>query len=163
MVRWILAVLVAVAIGCAHVEKPPQEVGLAIWDIEPLFVGVPPESMPPKEFLANEMVRAAEEVGGFRVVERERLLKVLEELHLGSSELAEENTRLRLGKLVGARYMLFSSYQAVAGRLRFDLRLVDVETGVVKAAVHKTMPLGQWEDSLRAIYKLTQDLLSKGR
>jgi hypothetical protein len=78
------------------------------------------------------------------------LNRVLEELHLGSSALADEQTRLKLGKLVGARLMVFGGYQVFGGQMRIDLRLVEVETGKVLKAVHKIAPSGDMSGWLDA-------------
>jgi hypothetical protein len=59
----------------------------------------------------------------------------LEELGLGSSSLADESARLKLGRFVGANLMIFGGYQVVMDQMRIDLRMIEVETGrLVKAA-----------------------------
>ncbi len=65
------------------------------------------------------------------MVEREKLLLALEELSLGSGELASENSRLRIGKILGAKLMVFGAYQLIGDVIRLDLRLVEVERGLV--------------------------------
>ena len=114
-----------------------KEVAVAVWDIDNL---TPSASDQPDlgELLSAEIIRTVQEKGGYTVVERQRLLLALEELHLGSASLADEGTRLRLGRISGARLMVFGGYQVIGGRMRLDLRLVDVETGRVKKAVHRT-------------------------
>ena len=72
------------------------------------------------------------------MVERQKLVRALEELRLGSSALADEETRLRLGRIQGARLMVLGGYMAVGGRMRIDLRLVDVESSRVRKAVSRT-------------------------
>jgi TolB-like protein len=66
------------------------------------------------------------------LVERVNLRQALEEQHLGSSELASEESRLKLGRIAGANHMAFGSYVAMAGMVRIDVRVVDVETSLVK-------------------------------
>ena len=74
------------------------------------------------------------------MVERERLILALEELKLGSSALADPSTRLQIGRIVGARYMVFGTYMIISGLMRLDLRLVDVETGgILKACERSTV------------------------
>ena len=65
------------------------------------------------------------------------MLRALEELRLGASPLVDHQTQLRLGKMIGARFMIFGGYQIIGDLLRVDIRLVDVETGKVLKAVHK--------------------------
>ena len=76
----------------------------------------------------------------------------MEELKLGSSSLADEDTRLKLGRLSGARLMVFGGYQIIGSRMRLDLRLVEVETGKIIKAVQKVSPasdLPGWLNSAR--------------
>jgi TolB-like protein len=45
-----------------------------------------------------------------RVVEREQLQRILEEQRLGSSGQLDPSTLVRVGKIVGARYMIYGGY-----------------------------------------------------
>jgi curli biogenesis system outer membrane secretion channel CsgG len=70
-----------------------------------------------------------------RIVERERLEAVLAEQKLGRSRGFDQRTAVRIGKLLGARYLVLGSYFDLAEALRVDARLVDVETGEVLRSV----------------------------
>jgi curli biogenesis system outer membrane secretion channel CsgG len=109
---------------------------IAVWELEDVSPGM--SRIDVGEILSARVSESLQKKGNYTVVERTRLLRVLEELHLGSSELAEEGTRLRIGRLVGARFMVFGGYQVVGKRMRLDLRLVEVETGKVRKAVSRT-------------------------
>ncbi len=65
------------------------------------------------------------------ILERVRLREILEELKLGTSGLSDEETRLRLGRIFGAKAMVFGEYVTLAGLVRADIRLVEVETGKI--------------------------------
>ena len=126
--------------GCSpktHVTETRQPV-FAVWDLDQLSMQ---EAGQPDlgEMLALQIAQTLKEKKGLMVVEREQLEAVLQELNIGSSELADESTRLRLGRLAGATHMIFGSYLTVASKTRFDLRLVEVETGKVEKAVEKTV------------------------
>jgi len=66
------------------------------------------------------------------VVEREILEKLLAELKLGSSELADPETALKLGKILAARLIVTGSLVQVPGGVRMSLRVIDPETSAVK-------------------------------
>ena len=113
-------------------------VTVAIWDLEDLS---PSDVVRPDlgELLSTKVIETFKETDLYTVVERERLLLVLEELNLGTTSLVDETTRLRIGKLVGAQLMVFGGYQVIEEQMRLDLRLVEVETGRIRKAAQKTV------------------------
>ncbi len=112
---------------------------IAVWDFDPLVHGAS-VAAELGELLAGRVTEAISRKPGYTVVERQRLLLALEELHLGSSALADESTRLRLGRMVGAQSMIFGGYQLVGSMMRLDVRLVNVETGALIKAATRTVP-----------------------
>src|ERR1700741_2514397 len=64
-----------------------------------------------------------------RMVERDRIRSLLDEQRLAASGIADDATAIRVGRLLGAQYMLFGSYADVFGNLRIDVRVVEVESG----------------------------------
>lgn len=156
-----LLLLGLVVAGCAAapvggVAGPPT---LAVWTLEDLSLpGTAPADL--AELLTARVMEAAEAAGTYPLVERERLLAILKELNLGSSGLADEATGLRLGRLVGARLMLFGAYQVVASQMRVDLRLVEVETGRVRKAASKTVSAGDLSGWFEGAAAATRQLLS---
>gem|GEM_PF-804975 len=129
---WLAVVLAACAAG-SNAVGGQGPAAVAVWEFEDLSAGAPPDPGT-GDLLAVRVMEAARRAG-HPVVERQRLLAALEELRLGSSALADEATRLRLGRITGARRMVFGGYLAAGGTVRMDLRLVDVETGrVVRTA-----------------------------
>lgn len=93
-------------------------------ELEPLKVGL-------AQMLTTDLVGA----GSAKIVERTQLQAVMEELKLGHSSVVDPATRDKVGKLIGAEYLVLGSYFALAGTLRVDARLVRTETGeIVHAA-----------------------------
>lgn len=69
-----------------------------------------------------------------RVVEREEIQRILDEQNLGTSGRADPQTAARVGKIVGARYMVLGTFIDFYGDFQVNVRLVSVETSeVVKA------------------------------
>ena len=85
--------------------------------------------------LAQMLISDLSALDTLRVVERERLQAVLEEQKLARSGKIDAGTAGRIGKLLGARYLVLGSYFDVMGAFRVDARLVDVETGQVVKSV----------------------------
>ncbi len=78
------------------------------------------------EMLASDLAGTP----GVRIIERVEVQATLDELELGHSGIVDPTTAARIGKLVGARWLLMGSYFEFQGTLRIDARLVNVETGV---------------------------------
>ena len=65
---------------------------------------------------------------GFTIVERRLLDKVLAEVKLGSSELADQDTQIRLGKLLAARLMVSGTLSTQGNAVNASVRAIDTET-----------------------------------
>jgi TolB-like protein len=66
-----------------------------------------------------------------RVVEREQIEKLLAEQHLGATGKVTPETAAKIGKLVGARYVITGSFIDFYGDFRLDARIVNVETSEI--------------------------------
>jgi curli biogenesis system outer membrane secretion channel CsgG len=150
VIRSIASALLALALllgaaGCASAPVAPAgspggasgPMVVAVWDIDDLSPGATGRS-DAGDLLAARVIETFQKREGIEIVERQRLEMALSELKLGSSDLADESTRLRLGRISGARFMVFGGYMAIGGKMRIDLRLVDVETGKVRKAASRT-------------------------
>ncbi|MDF7822633.1 TIR domain-containing protein [Pontiellaceae bacterium B12227] len=84
---------------------------------------------------------------GLQVVEREAIETVFEEMNLGSSNLADANSRLELGKLLPAGILLLGDIIASPGKDLIYLRLVDTETtrviSTIKGSAVKDEDIGK--------------------
>lgn len=82
---------------------------------------------------------------GIIVVERSRLMEMLDEIKLGQSGVVDENTAAKIGNALGADGILIGSYTSFGDKLRINARLIDVQTIQVKYAKQLTgtlvMPL----------------------
>ncbi|MDA8141971.1 MAG: hypothetical protein M0036_25265 [Desulfobacteraceae bacterium] len=143
--QWLAAILL---VACAGSEPmtPQETVSIAVWDLEDLSP-VAHGQAGMEAMLAGQIAARFGENPAYQVVERQHLLKAMEELHLGSSDLADPQACLKLGHLIGARQMIFGAYQVIGSTLRIDLRRVDVASGkVVKTAsgTAGVKDLSQW-------------------
>lgn len=74
------------------------------------------------------------------LVERDQIKQLVAEQGLTLSGMVDAATAIEVGKLLGARYMLFGTYTDVMSRLRIDVRVVEVETGRLRQAKEVTRP-----------------------
>ncbi|MBN2353028.1 MAG: hypothetical protein JXD23_10705 [Spirochaetales bacterium] len=79
------------------------------------------------DMLASDLAAQPE----LTVVEREQIEKVLKEQEKSLSDLYDEKSAVRIGKLTAARRIIIGAYIVLKKALRIDAKLVDVETGRV--------------------------------
>lgn len=75
--------------------------------------------------------------GDFELVERAELDKILTELHLSATGLADKETRLRLGQLTGAKILISGSVFRSGDNNYVVAKLIGVETSKVLPAAAK--------------------------
>ncbi len=66
--------------------------------------------------------------GELRIVDRTNLHQLMEEQDLGAAGRVSAETAARIGKIVGAKYMILGGFIDFNAQLRIDARVVDVET-----------------------------------
>lgn len=81
--------------------------------------------------LQREIETQAQGKSGIQVVERVMLDKLLQELNLGSSELASGDTQRRLGKVLSAGHLGFIDFAQMGAQTMLYLRLIDSETTAI--------------------------------
>ena len=87
-----------------------------------------------------------------QVVERDRLQALLQEQDLAQSSRVDQETAVRLGKILGVRHLLTGAFFIDRSeKMRLDLRAVDVETSKVE---YVETVSGKSEDVLELISKL---------
>lgn len=95
------------------------------------YQGKNEELVPLQKGLASMLISDLSFGDSYRVVERERLQDVLNELKLQASARIDRASAVKAGKLLGARYLVLGGYFDVLAKLRIDARIVDVETGKI--------------------------------
>lgn len=126
--------MLLVFLACANALA--QQGSVAVWDFDSYEVqnstAAPADNI--SRALSEILLEQLLKYPGTRVVERSRLREILDEQKLGSSSLADEDARLRLGRIAGAQQMVFGSLMRIGEVTRIDVRLVSVATSQVLAA-----------------------------
>jgi len=86
-----------------------------------------------------------------RVVEREQIQHLLDEQNLGAQGRVEAATAAKIGKLVGARYMVMGTFVDFYGDFRVDVRLINTETSEVVKTESERMQRDHLFDIIRNI------------
>lgn len=63
-----------------------------------------------------------------RIIERNRMKELLQEIDMTQSGYVDQSTALRIGKLLGAKSIAFGSFVVLGEQVRIDARVVNVET-----------------------------------
>lgn len=86
-----------------------------------------------------------------RVVERDQIQKLLEEQSLGASGRVDPQTAAKVGKLVGARYVITGTFIDFYGDFRLDARLINVETSEIVKVESDRMQRDHLFDIIRTV------------
>jgi serine/threonine protein kinase len=105
----------------------------------------------------DALTQSMVESGRFRTVERAQLDRVMNELNLNRNEYVDPATAQKIGRLIGAQYLVVGSLQVWQGQLRLNARVLRVETGEVVCAKRASAPQAE---ALQLEDKLGQELLS---
>ncbi len=95
--------------------------------------------------------------GRVQVVERVLVERLLEELNLGSSELADRETALRLGKVLAAKLIGTGSLYFLPNGTLLSLRLIDTETSAIPKMVNKQFNLQTFLE--KELFGLNREIL----
>jgi hypothetical protein len=95
------------------------------------------------------------------VVDRAILDKLLAELKLGTSELADPDTQLKLGRIMAARLITTGSFSGAGQSKAMSMRIVDTETTNITYSTTKRNfegdPVTLAEELARAVVKTVRD------
>ncbi len=110
--------------------------------------------------LAEIMITELSKVQAFKLVERKKLNSLIEEMQLSQSGLMSEESSVQVGKLLGAQYLVFGSYMVnTKDKVRIDVRIVEVETGLTIKAEEVTDKLSKIFDIIKKLNdKIIKDL-----
>lgn len=92
---------------------------------------------------------------GIRSVERSRIKDLLEEQDLGATGRVDAQTAARLGRLVGARYVVLGGFIDLYGDFRIDARVVNVETSEI---IKTTRVTGKRDQLFRLVVDVSSQL-----
>jgi len=108
--------------------------------------------------LTSQLSEQLKASGRVKVVDRVVLDKLLEELNLGSSELADPETSLKLGRVLAARVIGTGTIINMPEGALLNLRLVDTETTAIDKVI--TMQMASGTPQPKDLYQLNRQILS---
>jgi len=111
--------------------------------------------------LAGMLISELAQNPGARLVERDAIQKILDEQNLAKEGAVDAATAAKIGKLVGAKYMVMGSFTDFYGKFRVDARLVSVETSEILKVVRGDPKLEKREEVFRLLQSVAENLMKE--
>jgi tetratricopeptide (TPR) repeat protein len=108
--------------------------------------------------LTSQLADQIKASGRVKMVDRMLIDRLLEELNLGSSELADSETALKLGRVFAARVMGTGIIYNLPEGTILNMRLLDTETTAVTKVI--TMPMASGTPQPKDLFQLNRQILS---
>jgi TolB-like protein len=131
------------ACSLAGAQEAPAKLlpAVVVWDFDnqtPLATQPGDRTEFLKRSLSENLTGSLLQVAGLPVVERQRLKDLLAEQKVSAGDLADEDSRLRLGKIVGAQRMVFGGFFVLGDAVQVNVRVIDTATSRVLFADEAT-------------------------
>jgi TolB-like protein len=101
--------------------------------------------------IAGMMISELAQNPAARVVERQEIQRIIDEQNLTAQNRVDPQTAAKIGKLVGARYVVAGTFIDFYGDFRVDVRLVNVETGEIIKTESERMQRDHMFDIIRNV------------
>ena len=112
-----------------------------------------------EEYIVLELTSSLQSDGGIKVVEREILDKLLQELKLSTTQLVDQETSLKVGRILAARMIGTGSIVQMGSKSMLTLKFIETETTRVIIAFSKGIEQSKDMDAL--MKKIAQETISK--
>lgn len=113
----------------AQEETKPQKITIAVLPFENITEN--PEEGWLANGLAEQITNGLAKITSLKVVERVHMEQILTEQNFQMSDIADQNTSVKIGNVLSAGKLLVGSYQVVNETISVTARIVDAETGAV--------------------------------
>jgi class 3 adenylate cyclase/TolB-like protein len=140
-------------------SQETEQISPSIWVMSFIEKGDLPKREGENEVFSDLLGQQMQESSTINLVERDILESLLTELKLGSSELANRDTSLKLGRLIAANLILSGNIFRRDGILLVNVKIIETETSRILAAV--SAEVIEEEGLLRSTDKIAQQILSK--
>lgn len=140
--------------GAAQQDTRP---GVAVLELDAgAAMGIPKEDLSGLQVgLQQTLITELSANPAMRLVERHRIKQLMEEQDLAASGRVDAQTAAKIGKLVGAKYVILAAFNDIGATFRLDGRIVNVETSEIMKAVKAQ---GKRDDMFTLVSQLATDI-----
>jgi TolB-like protein len=135
----------------AALAQTPPTVAVFYFDYD----GADADLVPLRKGLAQMLITDLSGREAYTLVEREKLNAALDELKLAATRQVDPAAAVKAGRLLNARYLVLGGFFSMAGALRLDARVFEVETSKLVKGLGAT---GKPDDFFALEQKLASDL-----
>lgn len=162
-IRTAIAVVALVAAGTVAAGAQDSRPGLAVLPFENGgSYGKDKEDFDAlRKGIAAMLIYELAQNPALRLVDRFETQRLLDEQGLAVAERVDRETAAKIGKLVGARYMVAGSFIDLYGDFRVDARIINVETGEIMKVVRSDPKLHDRKDMSRMIQSVAERILTE--
>ncbi len=146
-----LLVSAALLLSMSAFAQTPPTVAIFYFDYD----GADAELVPLRKGLAQMLITDLSGRETYSLVEREKLNAALDELKLAATKQVDPQAAVKAGKLLNAKYLVLGGFFSMAGSLRLDARVFEVETSKLVKGLGAT---GKPDDFFALEQKLAADL-----
>ncbi|MCU0647009.1 MAG: hypothetical protein MUF00_03400 [Gemmatimonadaceae bacterium] len=131
--RRLATVLIASALSVAAPVPAQNRPVVAVLYFDNGALVRPADYAPLSKGMADMLITELSGNAKLRVVERDRLQAILDEMKLAESDKVDRSTAVRIGRLLNARHLLTGGYvvDPKEKQMRLDVRAIDVETSEI--------------------------------
>ena len=109
--------------------------------------------------LAGTLIHELAQNPSLRLVDRMEIQRLLDEQGLAVAERVDAATAAKIGKLVGARYMIAGMFIDLYGDFRVDARIINVETGEILKVVRSDPKLRDRKEMYRIVQSVAERIM----
>lgn len=113
--------------------------------------------------LAGTLIYELAQNPAVRLVDRLETQRLLDEQGLAVADRVDAATAAKIGKLVGARYMIAGMFLDLYGDFRVDARIINVETGEILKVVRSDPKLRDRKDMYRIVQSVAERIMQDTR
>jgi TolB-like protein len=150
--RFLICLTILLLAGATAVQAQGKQVKIA-------FVKIENSSNDPRYdylegIVSGTLLFDLSNAPGMVVVDRSSLDAILKEQELMLSDLVKSETAVRVGKILGADYLLKGNYVFLGGEIRLNLSLIEVETA-------KTMSFSETGSTENLVHVLAERIIER--
>jgi TolB-like protein len=153
-------ILLAIFVTSTNVLAAERKKTLAILDFSNNSLVDKEKQASLSQGLAEIMITELSKIQSLQLVERQKINSLIQEMQLSQSGMISDAAGVQVGKLLGAHFLVFGSYMiSFNNKIRVDIRIVAVETGVTVKAEEVTDKVTKLFEIIKQLNeKITKDL-----